>query len=443
MSMFQGATGFYDSEFESYPQGSHELPFSMVEGSSKFTGLESGDPYREMDDTTRGVTMAQNHGVDSNWLAGMNDCKPGSFSNKDSTCTENSLLFGGGYEYSSFESGPLFSHFGSVWQPSSINLTSPVQQTFEAHHLPPCSPSNQHFFFAPSTLFVNQECSPQKIGNALLDFFTSQVVASVTKVRLEKYAIKAEVFVEGHSCVMKVRVYTHGDKFAVEAQRREGDAFVLQSTYSLLSQYLEARTSGVSAPVSESGKLKPLALLPPPEVDIHEEDADSHLEAISPLLAMATIAGLQADAASGLLELTKGGRTSAAPLLAAPDQVASALTDLLASGRTDAVYPAARCVSGLAAFGEAGPLLAQQGLLQEAAAQAVAELATASGLVGTALAQAVVDAIQCSAGSLTPAIAVEVQEVLDAGLRNEKMTTCDVLARAHLEQALFDTRLIV
>merc|ERR1712224_634066 len=53
-------------------------------------------------------------------------------------------------------------------------------------------------------------------------------------------------------------------------------------------------------------------------------------EAIAPLLMMATVAGLQAEAAS-------------------------ALTDLLASSCVDTVYPAARCVSDLAAFGRRIP----------------------------------------------------------------------------------------
>jgi hypothetical protein len=448
MSMFRDATGFYDSAFESFPEGSHELPFAMAE-SSKFAGLESGDPYREMDDTTRGVSMAQPHSVDSFWLAGMNDSNAGSFLNKDVSYTDNPLFMPkGGFEYSSYESGAPCSRPFSNSAYGNI-LATPAERSkrafciFEAFHQPPCPPISQHFFFVPTTLFVDQDTAPQQIGNGLLDFFASQVVASVTKVRLEKYAIKAEVFVEGISCMVKVRVYTHGDKYAVEVQKREGDAFVLQSTYSLLADFLEARYGGVSKQVLDSKSAKPLALNDPPEIEMHEEAADNSLEVISPLLAMATIAGLQAEAASALFELAKKGRSSAAPLLANTDQVASALTHLLASGRTDAVYPAARCLSGLAAFGEAGPLLAHQGLLQEAASQAVAELVASQGLVGTALAQAVVDGVQCCAGSLTPASAVGIQEVLDAGLKDEKMTTCNMVARGHLEQALFDTRLIV
>lgn len=440
MSSFGTSTGFYDFEIQSLTQGSNELNFAVTEG-SKFAGFGSGDPYCEMDETTRGVSMAQSHGADSFWLAGMNDCNSGSFLSKGPTCTDDSNLFlsGGGYDFPFFNAEQTYhqemscSAYSTTWQ-------LPVEQSFEAHHVPPCPPASQHFFFVTTTMFLDQDCSPQKIGNGLLDFFTSQVVASVTKVRLEKYAIKAEVFVDGNSCLMKAKVYSHGDKYAVEVQRRAGDAFVLQSTFSLLSSYLEARCGKVS--VQDIEYEKPLMLPPLPEADIHEEIEDNSHEVIAPVLAMATIASLQAESASILFKRVKEGRSSAAPFLSAQDEVASALTQLLASDSLDTVYPAARCVSELAAFGEAGPLLAHQGLLQEAATRAVTELTAAQGLVGTALAQAVVDAVRCCAASLTPATAFEIQEVLDAGLKNEKMMTCDVVARSHLEQALSDTRLI-
>merc|ERR1711904_69943 len=126
---------------------------------------------------------------------------------------------------------------------------------------------------------------------------------------------------------------------------------------------------------------------------------------------MATIAGLQAEAASALAATVKRGRASVAPLLAAPDRVAYILKDLLASGCLETVYHAARCVSDLAVLCQAESILAHHGLLQMMALQAVAELRTAQGLVGTALAQAVVDAVQCCAGSLEPAVARELQQV--------------------------------
>jgi len=335
--------------------------------------------------------------------------------------------------------------FDAPTRSSTYGILEPESEVFKVRNLPPTAPSSQSFFFKPTTLFL-KDCSPQKIGGCLLDFFKSQVVASITKVTLAKYAMRVEVFVDGKSCMMKARVYTHGDKYAVEVQRRAGDAFILQSTYQLLSEHLEARLGSSVLETLKKEKLPgvPAAL----DLDVSREfegyPNESSLEVITPLLTMATIAGLQAEAASALAEMAKGGRTSAAPLLECPDQVAAALTHLLTSDHMDTIYPAARCVSGLAAFGEAGPLLAHQGLLQAAANQAIAELAKSQGLVGTALAQAVVDAIQCCAGIpglLSSSSAIEIQELLDSALQNESLANCDSMARVHLEQALFNTRL--
>jgi hypothetical protein len=187
----------------------------------------------------------------------------------------------------------------------------------------------------------------------------------------------------------------------------------------------------------------PLAQLILPDLVPAKEDTEvPNVEILAPLLTMATIAGLQAEAATGLVDVVKGGRASAAALFSAPDQVASALAVLLESECLDMVYPAARCVSVLAAFGDADDILARHGLLQKIALQAVTELRTAQGLVGTALAQAVADAVHCCAGSLTSAAARELQQVLNDAM-NDEMLKANVVACTHLEQAGLHSRLLV
>eukprot|EP00746_Dinoflagellata_sp_MGD_P162388 gnl/MRDRNA2_/MRDRNA2_89926_c0_seq1.p1 gnl/MRDRNA2_/MRDRNA2_89926_c0~~gnl/MRDRNA2_/MRDRNA2_89926_c0_seq1.p1 ORF type:complete len:427 (-),score=69.76 gnl/MRDRNA2_/MRDRNA2_89926_c0_seq1:287-1567(-) len=426
--MFSDQSGEF-SYYESFAGDSHE--FHSVSEGSTFAGFQSGDPYGELDDVTRGVSIAQPPGLDAFWSA-----------QKESSCMHSNSLFltGHDYEYSSFQMEPFCAKAAGN---SSHSILAPESDHFEVHHLPPTSPSSQHFFFVSTTLFL-KDCSPQNIGNILLDFFKSRVVSSITKVRLQKYTVKAEVFADGHSCTMKARVYTHGDKYAVEVQRKVGDAFILHRTFQLLSDHLEVCLGSSFVEASKKEEL------PAPSAthgvdttrEIEEYPDTSSVEAVTPLLAMATIAGLQAEAASALCKMANGGRISAAPLLESPDQVALALTHLLTSGQIDVVYPAACCMSGLAAFGEAGPLLAHQGLLEAAANQAVGELAVAQGLVGTALARAVTDAVQCCAGCLTPASATELQKVLETAFQNDTLMNCDVLARTHLEQALYNTTLI-
>merc|ERR1712224_195317 len=124
---------------------------------------------------------------------------------------------------------------------------------------------------------------------------------------------------------------------------------------------------------------------------IKDDEETSCSENITPQLAMATVTGLQAEAASALSKMVKRERNgeadrASAQILKAPDQVASVLIDLLATGCLDTVYPAACCVSDLATLGEAHSIVTHDGLLQTMALQAIAELRTAQGLVGIGLA---------------------------------------------------------
>jgi hypothetical protein len=252
----------------------------------------------------------------------------------------------------------------------------------------------------------------------------------VTKVRPEKYSIKATVFLESLECTIKVRVYSYCGKYVVEVQRRSGDTLVLHSTYRLLVAFLETHCGGVS----DMHGSAPVAQLILPELEATKECAElPSVEVLAPLLTMPRVGDYQAEATTGPVEVEKGC-ASAAALFSAPDQVASALTVLLESDCLGKVYPAARCVSGLAALGDADSILAHHGLLQKIAVKAVEELRTAQGLVGTALAQAVADAVHCCAGSLTSAAARELHQVLDDAIKDD-MLKANVVARNHLEQA--------
>lgn len=407
---------------------------ALAEIESKFNNLDS-DPYRELDDTTRGVVMAQPKHPDSFMFSEI-----GGKSSFDSDNVTNLFFSGDGYGYSltrgCFETDPLL--FSSPKSGCDISAALANWEGFQEHHMPPSPPLSRHFKFAPSTLLV-EGCSPHQIGKSVLAFLTSQVVASVRKVRPGKYSIKAEVFVEGVSCTMKVRVYSCDEKYAVEVQRRAGDAFILQSTYRLLWSFLEIHCGRVSG--QDEAPVTPVHPALPQFDPIDEDQEESNVEVVAPLLAMATVAGLQAEAASALAQMVKGGRVSAAPLLAAPHQVASTLKGLLTSGYLETVYPAARCVSDLASFHEAESILSHHGLLELVTLQAVAELRAAQGLVGTALARAVVDAVQCCAGSLTSAVASELQQLLANAMNDEALKVNSAACR-YLEQAWFNTKLL-
>jgi hypothetical protein len=408
----------------SYKCADIEASLLDVASSGRTVSLET-DLYRESTNATRGLPMAMNN--DSFWLAS----QPGFLVGEDPF-----VLSGGGFECSL--PAAFLPPFGGISTISGSVITEAESKHFQEYHIPPKPPSSEHFTFAPTTLFL-EGCMPQQIGKRVVDFFTSQVVASVTKIRPQKYSIKAEVFVEAVSCILKVKVFQYNEgKYAVEVQRRSGDAFVVQSTYHLLVDFLELHCAGVRGTQTSA----PLAQPTVPKLEPADKDAEvPSVEVLAPLLTMARVTGLQSEAASALVAVVKGGDASGA-LFSAPDEVASALMDLLESGCMDTVYPAAHCVSVLAAFGEADSILARHGLLQNMALQAVAELKTAQGLVGTALAQAVVDAMHCCAGSLTTAAARELQQILDDAM-NDKMLSANVVARTHLEQAELNARLLV
>jgi hypothetical protein len=179
------------------------------------------------------------------------------------------------------------------------------------------------------------------------------------------------------------------------------------------------------------------------EIEAIEEDIPASAPAsIMPQLSMAHVTGLQAESASALAKIVKDGQSSAEKVLEVPDEVASALKSLLATGCLDTVYPAACCVSDLAVLGEATSILAHDGLLQALALQAIAELRKSQGLVGTGLAHAVQVAVQCCVGSLTLAVAQELQSILLNAI-NDELLQKNAVACGHLQQAWLDTKLVV
>merc|ERR1719335_1262705 len=103
-------------------------------------------------------------------------------------------------------------------------------ERFQPSHVPPAPPASQHFSLQLTTLFV-ESIAPHQIGNSLLDFLDSQVVASISKVRPRKFSLRADVLEVGILCSLKVRVYQVSGapvRYAIEFQRRSGCALTFQ-----------------------------------------------------------------------------------------------------------------------------------------------------------------------------------------------------------------------
>jgi len=122
---------------------------------------------------------------------------------------------------------------------------------FEATKVPPMAPSDVFFRFQPTTCWLRGVAAPD-IGNKLLDFLVSTVALTITKVNHAKFTIKANVYMDGCECAVKLRMYSDNAHraLALEFQRRSGCGLVFKKFYQLARSYLEA--------CQESMQLEPL-----------------------------------------------------------------------------------------------------------------------------------------------------------------------------------------
>lgn len=430
-----GSSGFWDA-------GISELTSSypLQAGSSELTGLCQGDFYREQDDGVRGVSIAPpsaqlwtGSGLGSGIhmgnsffetehdVFGMQSFGLGAACLKDGTLAPSKGLYD-----DAFPAWPSL-HEESLEQFQPLCEAS---DQFQPGDKPPSAPSSEHFRLEPTTVFVTGAL-PHEIGNRILTFFRSQVVASITKVRPTKYTVRTEVFEESAVCSMKVRVYRVSDNpscYSVEFQRRSGCAFAFRGVYDRASEFLGAAftTSGGSTALQVPRQSVP----PLPSVG----DDELGFADVLPLLEMAGMVSLQAEAAVALCKLADGGRGCVEPLLQAPEETGVALEQLIASNSLEAAYPAALTLIALAAYPEARPLFTAPGLLQAAVKGAGATVVPSA--VRVALAQSV------GAGVRSCAAQADLSRELMAGLQTELEGTLqgsnvDSFARGHLEEALF------
>lgn len=387
---------------------------------SELTGLCQGDFYRESDDVVRGVSLPT---LPPPMFAG-SGCQKGFFETEPDgfrTC-DLALRQTDGKDTS------------LVPMKEQFQATGEGSETFQACFLPPAPPSSQHFHFEPTTLSL-EGALPHEIANRVLTFLRSQVISSITKVRPVKYTISADVFQDGKTCALKVRVYHVSDapsRYSVEFQRRSGCAIAFNSVYQRAADFLGAACDTQCCQSTGSGvqQLPELLPLPNDEMELDFED-------VVPLLEMARSMSLQAEAACALSRLVDNGRGSAEPLLQQPQETAMALEQLIISSSLAVAYPAACTLMSLASYEKSGPLLATPGLLQAALRGACTQERPSS--VRDALAQSVgIGVRSCATTSeLAQGFAAELCAELEGALQSSAVPTS---ARGHLEEALFTLR---
>merc|ERR1712032_1416088 len=115
--------------------------------------------------------------------------------------------------------------------------------------------SDFEFRFEPTTLHV---CggTPADVGNHLLGFLTAIAGASVLKVNRRKFTFKAAFEGSAGACTLKVRLYTEGpSKYAVEFQRRSGEAAALHLLYRRAMEYLGHLVRALAPADSKAGAI--------------------------------------------------------------------------------------------------------------------------------------------------------------------------------------------
>jgi hypothetical protein len=343
--------------------------------------LSDGDFYAEQEDVYRGVSMGGATGLSG--MDAMNKALGADIYGAPSDSTS----------------------FGGYVSPASST------ENFHAGDVPPDQPQSAHFHFEATTVFVTSD-TPHLLGNAILQFLGAQVVASVSKISIKKFAIKADCFLEHIMCSLKVRVWkTPQGEFAIEFQRRQGDSFAFGDVYSQACQFLKSRFPTMRGGPSEFVERLPAA--PPLELSEeypwNEEDLTSVLE----MAKMHTFPILQAEAASSLAKMSCE-EASAMKILHTKETL-DVLQTLLGAQELDIIYPTARVISELAKYEVEGHL-AQHGILQ--AAISTCGATDTAQIVRLELAKAASESVRRSvAAMVSPAISDGLSRALEDAMK--------------------------
>jgi len=368
-------------------------------------GLGESDFYREPDNVTRGVSMAAappGGMLEGPWKS------PGDFyslpedPHRGVSMASNPLGFGGGDIFGGFDflepdqllksSPPGIGSLGnipyppdfdggksmdSIYQPGlgfqdpickgfdggskgKYNILSDTERFPESQRPPPL-PTDPFFELEEVTTLrfsLNPKFEPSKIGNDLLDFLEDSVSASILKVRPVKFTVKANVFIESRMCTIKARVYhTSGSEYALEVQRRSGDAVVFNTTFQKAAQFFHERCYFGSTPPAAAAPS--VALTKPPMPPADEQESQPMLD----MAAMEELPSLQAEAAAALAEFVAFQPSAASASICCQDAFEK-IRRLLQSDKQDIAYPTAQLLVQLAKMSSAGQYITDDSFTQ-------------------------------------------------------------------------------
>jgi hypothetical protein len=317
-------------------------------------------------------------------------------------------------------------------QPGPLFQSAVTDDSFQQDTQPPEHSQNE-WFFDDATMLQIKTSSPQNLGNTVLEFLETQVVASISKVNRQKYTIKADAFVDNIMCCLKIRIWKCPEKdedYIVHVHRRSGDAFTFGHLRAQAFNFISARFSGSSPPWADVDDYLPLP--PPPPLEVGPLDERD----VNPLLDMLglPIATMQAEAASVLSKMVCE-EPSTAKLLCKPgafDQIEWALgcDDL------SVTYPTARLLSVLVLQKDAEHPLAEQNLLTAMIQKA--GHAQTEQIVRLELAKATSAAMRRCAPLLSNERAENLQHALKQAIQDMGEGKSSLQARNSLEDALLE-----
>mmetsp|Transcript_131913 Transcript_131913/g.246671 ORF Transcript_131913/g.246671 Transcript_131913/m.246671 type:complete len:471 (+) Transcript_131913:84-1496(+) len=394
---------------------------SSLEGSSSMR--VAGDYYRDPDDITRGTVMAMGSGPGEGFNSAF-------LQEADFYAPEDKVVRGvtfepamgdhfgldapfgfGGLGDAGFALDPKSKSFASSG--FSTDILGPKQTPGSTFGTPyfldgdcPFAPPDDEFWeFSATTLHFT--CGAvYTLGNRLLDFFTNEVTASVTKVTRTKFAIKADVFIDNVMCNTKVRVWKEAspNQFAVEFQRRGGDVRTFNCVYQRASQYLQPHFTAVGdAPPTFSEMLLAPPPLPLSPFPLSKGDATSEIGPLIDMAAQVNNLPIQAESASMLANLAADEQKAAA--MCTPE-TNEALTTLMNEDATEVALPTAKVMLALSKTPAAIPFFITMG--QDPASTGFLDLCIekirarlACTLVRRDLAEAVANAIDACAAPIS------------------------------------------
>lgn len=350
-----------------------------------------GDPYGDRDDVTRGVSMADPPSG-ALGLAGTGvDFYGGKFDFSDDLLSAYPMPphyngFGGKEFGGFFDHGPgfpeplgkappltVFPH--PVCEPAAA--TSPTKR-FEEFSEPPSVPDPLYCLDQSTTLFVDTgpDRAASQIGDALLDFLEGCVDASVLKVNYTKFAIKAKVFADGLTCTVKAKVFHQTcSTYAIEFQRRAGDALTFARARQQAAKYLSEEKGFIFAAGTEASRVDVPTLAAPPVEHAGPSTADGRALGLRagagellgcaqrPLLDMAglqQLPSLQVEAVASLLTMASD-LASATSLCS--DDAFRMIRQLFQKSEEEIVYPMSQVLLHLTKCQSAKPWLSDEHLL--------------------------------------------------------------------------------